>query len=121
MNTIEQLESQRSELILQIAAVGEFRPGNLSPVSRKCGNPKCRCAQPDGAPHRGWQLTRKIKGRSQCRSVPRHALDDTQGQVDEYRRFRDLVDQFTEVNERLCEQRLKLRRGEKKTPGRRRT
>ena len=46
MDTIEQIESQRNELARQIASVGEFRPGNLSPHARKCGNPKCQCATP---------------------------------------------------------------------------
>ena len=33
MDTIEQIESQRNELVRQIASVGELRPGNLSPHS----------------------------------------------------------------------------------------
>ena len=70
---------------------------------------------PSGTLHHGWQLTRKIKRKTRCRSIPEFALDDTRRQLDEHRRFVDLVRRFTEVNEMLCEQRLKLRRSDKKT------
>ena len=115
MDTIEQIESQRNELARQIVSVGEFRPGNLYENDRKCGNPKCQCARPDGTLHRGWLLTRKVSRKTSSRSIPAFALDDTRRQVDEHRHFVDLVRRFTEVNEMLCEQRLKLRRSEKKT------
>ena len=115
MDTIEQIESQCNELARQIASVGEFRPGNLCPHNRKCGNPKCQCAKPGGTLHHGWALTRKVRRKTRCRSIPEFALDDTRRQVDEHRRFVGLVRRFTEVNEMLCEQRLKLRRSEKQT------
>lgn len=99
MDTTELPEAQRSEQAAQIAAVGEFRPGNLSSTERKCGNPQCRCAGPGGARHRGWQVTRKVRQKTRCRSVPAHALDETRRQMDEYRRFQDLVERFTEINE----------------------
>ena len=63
MDTIEQIESQRNELARQIASVGEFRPGNLCPHNRGCGNSKCRCARPGGTLHHGWALTRKSGAR----------------------------------------------------------
>ena len=50
---------------------------------------------------------------TRCRNISEFALDDTRRQLDEHRRFVDLVRHFTEVNEMLCEQRLKLRRSEK--------
>ena len=53
IDTIKPIESQRNELAKQIASVGEFRPGNLYANARKCGNPNCQCARPDGTLHRG--------------------------------------------------------------------
>ena len=109
MDTIEQIESQSNELARQIASVGEFRPGNLCPHNRKCGNPKSQCARPDGTLHHGWALTRKVRRKTRCRSIPEFALNNTRRQVDEYKHFLDLVSRFTEVNEMLCDRRLKLR------------
>jgi len=48
---ISQLKSQRRKLLSEISNIGEFRPGNLSQVSRKCGKPNCRCAQPQATGH----------------------------------------------------------------------
>ena len=94
-------------------SVGEFRPGNLCPHNRKCDNPKCQCARPGGTLHHGWALTRKVRRKTRCRSIPEFALDDTRRQVDEYQHFLDLVSRFTEINEMLCDRRLKFRRNEK--------
>ena len=112
MDTIERIESQRNELARQIASVGEFHPGNLYENARKCGNSKCQCARPDGTLHRGWLLTRTVRRKTHSRSIPQFTLDDTRRQVDGHRRYLDLVRRLTEVNEMLCEQRLKLRRSE---------
>ena len=79
----------------------------------KCGNPKCQSARPSGTLHHGWALTRKVRRMTRCRSIPEFALDDTRRQVDEYKHFLDFVSRFTEINEMLCDQRLKLRRNEK--------
>ena len=113
MDTIEKIESQCNELARQIASVGEFCPGNLCTHNRKCGNPKCQCARLGGTLHHGWALTRKVRRKTRCRSIPEFALDDTRRQVDEYKHFLDLVSRFTEINEMLCDRRLKLRRNEK--------
>jgi len=70
--------------------VGEFRPGNLYQYARKCGNPKCQCANPDGTLHRGWLLTRKVRRKTRSCSIPESAPDDTRRQLDEHRRFLDV-------------------------------
>ena len=58
---------------------------------------------------------RKVRRKTRCRSIPEFALDDTRRQVDDYKHLLDLVSRFTEVNEMLCDRRLKLRRCEKNT------
>ena len=63
---------------------------------------------------------RKVRRKTQCRSIPEFALDDTRRQVDEYKHFLELVSWFTEINEMLCDRRLKLRRSEKNMLPRRR-
>src|SRR5437899_3364494 len=53
-HTLEQLEQTRSALYQQMQALGDFRPGTVSVNFRKCGKPRCTCAQP-GRPAHGPQ------------------------------------------------------------------
>ena len=114
MTTIEQLESKRTSLLNRIAKIRDFRPGSLSPNPRKCGKPACRCATDDDFLHPGWQLSRKVDAKSVNRSIPAHAVEATRDQVAEYHRFVQLIREFTEVNESICDLRLKLKRSKKK-------
>ena len=59
------LEQQRSRLHAGLAAVGDFRPGSLSAVMRRCGKPTCVCADP-AHPGHGPQhiLTKKVAGKT---------------------------------------------------------
>ena len=113
MPTIEQLESKRNSLLKQFADITEFRPGSLSPYFRKCGKPSCHCAQEDASGHPGWQLSRKVNAKSVSRGIPTHALEATRKQIEHYHGFKDLVREFIEVNESLCDLRLKAGRGKK--------
>ncbi len=115
MDTLNQLQSQLDELRTQFASIGHLRPGTLAPYQRKCGKPNCHCAHPDHRGHPGWQLTRIVDSKNRCRGIPKSALEETRHQVAEYQRFMELVKQFTELNETLCEFRLRQRRDEKKT------
>ncbi len=107
MTQIDDLERRRDELLGELAAVGDFRPGRLIGITRKCGKAACRCARPDAPGHSGWALTRRIKGRLARRGVPRHALERTREQVAEYERFKALSRRFVEANEALCRARPK--------------
>jgi hypothetical protein len=44
------LEAARTKLLQQFLSL-HFRPGTVSAVPRRCGKPKCRCAQPNGEGH----------------------------------------------------------------------
>ena len=48
----------------QFLTLGDFRPGTVSAVPRRCGKSACHCAQPDGAGHLQFRLLRKVKGKS---------------------------------------------------------
>jgi len=97
----------------QFATIGEFRPGSLSVNKRRCGKPTCRCAEDDDAAHPAWLLSRKLKGRSNNRHIPKYALETTRKQLEQYNRFMDLVRQFTEINDEICELDMNSLRGKK--------
>ncbi len=106
---IEQLESQCQHLKSQIAAVGDMRPGSLVQRYRKCGKPTCHCAR-RGAQGHGpdWILTRPVNGKTVTKAVPEgSAVEQTRAQIQEYKRFRELVRELIQVNERICDLRLR--------------
>ena len=102
---LPELERRREELYRELSQVGDFRPGSLNEVRRKCGKPNCACAAP-GHPGHGpqYNLTRRVEGRTRTRHLrPGPELDRARREVAGYQRFRDLVGQVTEVNEAICD------------------
>ena len=104
---LPELEHRRAELYRELSRVGDFRPGSLNEVRRKCGKPNCACAAPDHPGHGPqFNLTRKVDGRTRARHLrPGPELEKIRREVAEYQRFRDLVGQVTEVSEAICDAR----------------
>ncbi len=101
--SITDLEAQRAELLRQFLALGDFRPGSVAAVPRRCGKKGWHCAQPDGEGHAQFRLHRKVGGKSVAESfaTPAQAQRALE-QVNEYHRFQQLVTQVTTVNEQIC-------------------
>ena len=123
---VDQLLSQSQTLKSQIAGVGEMRPGSLVERYRKCGKPNCHCAK-RGAQGHGpdWILTREANGKTVTKAIPTgHAVQQTRAQIEEYKRFRDLTRELIQVNEQICDLRLRqpetVQAGDKKNRTRRR-
>ena len=107
---LDALLRQRDQLKSQLAAVGDMRPGSLVARFRKCGKPACRCAK-KGDPGHGpsWSLTHASAGKTITHVIPAGpAVERTREQIDEYHRFRQLVQQLIAISERVCD--LQLRR-----------
>ncbi len=104
---VAELERRWTEVRAALGTIGELRPGALVPRYRACGKPTCHCAQP-GDPGHGpcWSLTRVVGGKTVTKIIPAAAAAQTQAQIAEHRRFRDLVHALVELGEQLCDQRL---------------
>jgi len=109
---IQKLEQQRDELKRQLAAIGDMRQGSLAKRYRRCGKPTCHCAR-EGAEGHGpsWSLTRAVEGKTVTRIIPAEAVERTRDQMAEFQRFRQLTRELIEVNERLCDMRLRSEAG----------
>ena len=109
--TPDSLVARRRQLLDEIAAIGDLRPGSLKARFRKCGKPNCHCAA-DGHPGHGpqWSVSRVVKGRMHSRAVPPWALEEARLQVDECHRLRGLVAELIEVSGAICERRVADRR-----------
>ena len=63
------LEAERSQILRQISALGDLRPGSISAVVRRCGKPSCHCAKPNDPGHDAQlRLTRKVDGKTVAES-----------------------------------------------------
>lgn len=101
--SLADLEATRTKLLQQFLTLGDFRPGTLSAVSRRCGKPSCHCAQPDAAGHPQFRLLRKVKGKSVAESFATPAAFRKAAQeVAEFHRFQELTAQLGAVNEQIC-------------------
>lgn len=118
---LSELSRQRRNIHDQLAALGDLRPGSLTPRYRKCGKPTCHCAR-EGDPGHGpsWSLTWTVEGKTRTRIIPAEAVEDTQAQIAEYRRARSLTRELFEVSTRMCDVQLEaLKATQKKTSLRR--
>jgi len=101
--SLAELEATRTKLLRQFLTLADFRPGTVSARPRRCGKPKCRCAQPNSDGHPQFRLLRKVKGKSVAESFPTPAaLRKAAQEVSEYHRFRELIARLTAVNEQIC-------------------
>ena len=98
------LEQRRSRLHADLRGVGDFRPGSLSAVMRRCGKPTCACADP-AHPGHGPQhiLTKKVAGKTVAVHLrPGPGLEKVAGEVARYKRFKAIVGEIVEVSEAIC-------------------
>ena len=103
----EVLAARRDARREALSSVGDLRPGSLRPRFRKCGKSNCRCSREGDRGHGPkWVLSRMVAGKMRIWAIPDDALAETQRQVNECRRFRDLVREMIEVGGKLCEVRL---------------
>ncbi len=98
------LEQQRSGILTQILALGDFRSGSITAINGHCGKPNCHCHQPNQPGHGpNFRLTRKVNGKTVSESFSSAAeLHKAQREVAEYHRFRELGSQLLDVNEQIC-------------------
>ena len=106
---LEALLQQRDQLKTQLADVGDMRPGSLVPRYRRCGKASCHCAKKGAQGHGpSYSLTHAAKGKTVTNVIPAGpAVERTREHIDEYHRFRQLVQQLIAVSEKICDLRLR--------------
>jgi len=103
-NALEDLEADRAMLLDQFRGLGDFRPGCISGVVRRCGKPTCHCAKPHDPGHDPqFRLTRRVAGKTVTESFPSPAaLRKAQLEVAEFHRFQRFSQQLVALNEKIC-------------------
>jgi hypothetical protein len=112
--SLDVLESQRAELLRQIAQLGDLRSGSITSITARCGKPNCHCHQPNHPGHGpNFRLTYKVQGKTVSETFPSPAARrQAERQVAEFRTFQQLSRAFLEVNEKICRQRPLLAEAE---------
>ena len=69
--------------------------GSLIQMSRKCGNPNCRCTL-KGQEHQSLYLGVSIKNKTRMKHIPKTLEADVCRWVGQYQRARELIEQMSE-------------------------
>jgi hypothetical protein len=106
---LDALALRRDQLKSQLAQIGEMRPGSLVARFRKCGKASCRCAKKGAQGHGpSYSLTHPVAGKTVTRIIPAGpAVEQTRHQLEEYHRFRELIQQLVAVSEQICDWQLR--------------
>jgi hypothetical protein len=101
---LQDLEAQRTRILHQFANLGDFRPGSICAITRRCGKPSCHCAKSNDAGHDPQvRLTHKAGGRTVAETISSPAaLRKANAEIVEFQRFRELSADLTGVNEKIC-------------------
>lgn len=81
----------RSQLHQLLERADGLAHGSLIRMSRRCGNPKCRCALKDEK-HESWCLGVSQKGRTRMKHIPRDQEARVRRWVQQYQRARELLE-----------------------------
>jgi hypothetical protein len=101
------LQQRIDKIKQQIAALGDLRPGALSQQYNVCGNPGCRCKATPPIKHGPYyQISIKRHGKSTTQFVREEELAEVQTQLDNYRRLRELVDEWITLSSEISSLRV---------------
>lgn len=107
----ELLQQRIDKIKQQIAALGDLRPGALSQQYNVCGNPSCRCKATPPVKHGPYyQISVKRHGKSTSQFVREQDLAEVQIQLDNYRRLRELVDEWITLSSEISSLRIRQHR-----------
>ena len=111
-NRSQFLEERIQSIKREISALGDLRPGALSMQYNICGTPSCRCKADPPLKHGPYpQVSFTWHGKSTTQSVREDDIEQVRQQLENYRRLRDLVDEWIGLALELSRLRLHERRG----------
>ena len=107
----ESLEKRIQKIKQQIAELGDLRPGALSQQYNVCGSPGCQCKASPPIKHGPYyQISFTRHGKSSSQFVREEDLKQVQQQLENYRRLRELVDEWITLSAQLSTLRLREKR-----------
>ena len=83
----------------QLAGLGPMHPGSLSEQYNVCGKPDCRCKDPQNPQKHGpyYHLSFTWRGKSRTLFVRAERLAEVREKLANYKRFRELTDEWVDL------------------------
>ena len=94
------LRQRKFELLRRFPIPPDLLPGSLSLTHRRCGRPRCHCAQ-DQQGHPVWSLTFMVEGKKRVEHIPNAWVEEVQGLVEGGREFKEAVAEVFATNAQL--------------------
>jgi hypothetical protein len=91
----EKDRNARSQLRQLLERADGVIHGSLIRMSRKCGNPGCRCTL-KGQKHSSWCLGVSIRGKTRMKHIPQALETDVRRWVQQYQRARQLIEEMSQ-------------------------
>lgn len=94
-----QIQQQIAQLQQQLLALGPLHPGSISEQYNVCGTPGCCCKDPKDPQKHGpyYQLSFTWRGKSSSRFVRPEQIAEVRAKVANYKRLRELVNEWVEL------------------------
>jgi hypothetical protein len=94
-----QIRRRIEQIKRQLSALGPMHPGSLGEQFNVCGTPGCRCKDPHHPQKHGpyYQLSFTWRGKSSSRFVRPERLQAVREQVANYKRFRELTQEWVDL------------------------
>jgi len=97
--TPAQVQRRIAQLQHQLLALGPLHPGSISEQYNVCGTPGCRCKDANDPQKHGpyYQLSFTWRGKSSTRFVRPEQVEEMRAKVANYKRLRELVNEWVEL------------------------
>jgi len=94
-----QITRKIEHLKQQLAELGPIHPGSLSEQFNVCGKPDCRCNDPKDPQKHGpyYHLSFTWRGKSRTLFVRAERLAEMREKLANYKRFRELTDEWVDL------------------------
>jgi hypothetical protein len=113
-------QARIKEIQKTLSEMGEMRPGSLSMQYNVCGNPSCRCKDKKNPQKHGpyYQLSYTHKGKSTTEFVKAEKVDEVRQQIQNFREFKKLTDEWVDLSVKIAKLRKKEERKKSKRSSR---
>jgi hypothetical protein len=90
------IEQRIQQIKIDLATLGDMRPGSLSQQYNVCGKPGCRCKDPVNPQRHGpyYQLSWVHQGKSTSQFIRRPWLRQVKAQLVTFKKFRKLTEEW---------------------------
>lgn len=101
---MKQLEKRIKEIRSEISSLGDIRPGSLTQQSRSVKGEEYG---------QYWSLSYTFNGKSRTDYVSKKAIDQVRRETENFKKLRELIDEWTELSIELSKSKIKLLRDKK--------